>query len=309
MNLSYFIDFNTIRVQFLKVPGNYAELVKNMNKKPDIQLYPFIASQYLQYSKQNSKIGFGYHYSKCIDFLEVAQIAARYYPGTLPLVTYFRCFPIEVWALIWISIIVLSLISTQQTLKLIDFYEFLWNYSNILFNKTFQKFITHLKYKYFVGIWLLSALILSIEFTVYLLDFMVLTQPVVKIDSLEQLSKMSAMKILTRADSSLVKFASLTDSDLARAIFKQLEPYQDKDYKNTVVKLARGLRDGSVAYVNNKLTLIFELLKLNEFQIKANEEPLIDLVHISEDDGGLEPYFVLFNAESDEWISNEINKM
>ena len=37
-----------------------------------------------------------------------------------------------------------------------------------------------------------------------------------------------------------------------------------------------------------------------------DEEPLIDLVHISEDDGGLEPYFVFFNAESDEWISNEL---
>ena len=136
-----------------------------------------------------------------------------------------------------------------------------------------------------------------------------LTQPVLKIDSLEQLTKRPEMKIMTRADSSLVKFATLVDTDLARAISEQLDPYEDHDYENTIVKLARGLRNGSVAYANNKLTLIFEILKLNEFQMKPNEEPLIDVVHISEDDGGLEPYFMFFNAKSDEWISNAMNKM
>ena len=178
-----------IRVILRRTPCTFKGLVESfVTDKPDIILNP-TQSRPLPVSiwkkTINSKDLGSIIIAQCVAFFEMATIAARTYPGQLPMFSYIHCFSSVVWALIGISIIILSLISTQQTLKLIDFYEFLWNYSNILFNKTFQKFITHLKRKYFLGVWIISVLFLSIHFTAYLLDFMALTQPMVKIDNLE----------------------------------------------------------------------------------------------------------------------------
>ena len=118
------------------------------------------------------------------------------------------------------------------------------------------------------------------------------------------------MKILVRADNSLTKFAEKVDSQLAKAISKQMITYIDKLDKQSFINLLKGLRNWSLAYViNSRLTLIFRIWSMSQYKSDPNEEPLIDLVHISEDDGGLEPYFVFFNAESDEWISNAMNKL
>ena len=299
-----------IRVKFHKIPDSATELIKNMmNDMPDILLLPTTASLYIKLSDRLSQFKIKFKHSGCVDFFEMATIAARTYPGALPKFTYFRCFSVEVWVLIAISIIVLSLISTQQTLKLIDFYEFLWNYSTILFTKSFQKFITHLKCKYFLEIWLISAFILSIEFTAYLLDFMALTQPVVKIDTLKQLGQRTSMKIVARSDSSLAKYAEVVDSDLARAISLRLQTYSDTFTEQQIENLSKGLRNGSIAFINVRLTLIFSIMSLPQYKSHPNEENLIEMLHISEDNGGLEPYFVLFNPKSDEWIPKAMNKM
>ena len=157
-----------------------------LTNMPYILLNPLTANQYIKHKNQLEILGLNYIPSECVDFFETATIAGRSYPGQLPMFTSFCCFRVVVWALIGISIIVLSLISTQQTLKLIDFYEFLWNYSTILFNKTFQKFIIHLKYNNYLGIWLIPAFILSFHFTACLLEFMSRTIPELRIDTLEQ---------------------------------------------------------------------------------------------------------------------------
>ena len=135
------------------------------------------------------------------------------------------------------------------------------------------------------------------------------TIPVLKIDSLEQLAQRKDLKILVRSDSSLFKYASDVNSELARAIDKQLDPYSDYNGPGFREKLATGLRNGSFVYVNTRLTVIFGIMNLSDFHKKLGEEPLIDILHISEEDGGLEPYFAFFNAESDPWILNTLNKM
>jgi len=55
---------------------------------------------------------------------------------------------------------------------------------------------------------------------------------------------------------------------------------------------------------------MFDALVLSDTEtIDANERKLIDLLHVSEDGGGLEPYFLPINNASDLWIMNGLNKM
>ena len=137
---------------------------------------------------------------------------------------------------------------------------------------------------------------------------MVLTQPVVKIDSLEQLLQRTDMKIVARADSSLAKYAEL-NSELARTTLNRLETYTDNFDGQQMEDLSKRLRNGSIAYVNVRLTLIFTIMGLPQHEGDQNDEPLIEMLHISEDDGGLEPYFMFLNPESSEWIPKSMNKM
>ena len=118
----------------------------------------------------------------------------------------------------------------------------------------------------------------------------------------------SEISILATADSSLAKYAEL-DTELARAISKRLKTYTYKFRDQNLENISKGLKNGSIALVNVRFTLIYLIMSLPQYGSDPSEEPLIEMLHISEDDGGLEPYFVFINAENDEWIFKSLNKM
>ena len=130
---------------------------------------------------------------------------------------------------------------------------------------------------------------------------MVRAQPVNKIDSLEQLAK-SKLKIIAREDSALAEFAHLKEIELAHLIQPLLElyPFYDSVEERTI-----RLRAGTHIYVNQRLVLMFAAIAMSLLEgIGLN---LMEILHVSEDDGGLEPYFIFVNHETDKSVLFKLN--
>ena len=300
-----------ISIKFKNVPTNMDEFVNNViEEKIDIMMTPAIASQFIKYSSLMNILDKNFVNSVFVDFFEMASIASKILPGVQyqALFSYFKCFRIEVWSLIFTTMLFLTLLSVWQTKNFKDFSNFLWNYFILMFGNPSKNFLNRKKIKYFVAIWLMSVLLLSNDFTASILVFMVRAIPELKIDSLEQLSRRTDLKIIVRDDSGLVAFTEKVDSELARSLAKQLDTFNN--YGQVVDKLVNGLRDGSIAYINPRLTLIFGLISLSQMKKRtANEESLTDVVHISEGNDGLEPYFILINNKTDDQIKRCMNKL
>ena len=159
--------------------------------------------------------------------------------------------------------------------------------------------------KVIVCIWLMASLVISIEFTSYLMDKLIRSLPSANIDTIEELFHQENLKTVVRSDGPLATYASR----IGDKAIDQLIPYEE--YGNVVNDLGSGLMNGSLAYANNRLTLIFDLIELNEMneRLEENGPQLIDMIHISEGSLGFEPYFAFLNSESDSWIASALNKV
>ena len=275
----------------------------------DILLSPATAGQYLTYSSQMQVFGFNFNHSDCIDFFEMGSILSKVNVGSIPLFQCFRRFDHKIWFIIFISIVILSFISSTKSMSSDNFYEYFWNYFILLFEISLQKFVAKgNQQKVLLGVWLLSTFILVINFNVYLLDTMVVPTPVHKINNLEELAD-SKLTVIAREDSSLVTFAKYVDSDLAKSIMPRLRVYSD--FGEIKSELFNGLKNGSLAYVNQRLVMIFIALTFNDIEKsrRNGEKEIIDLWHISDDNGGLEPYFLFLKNNMDLSMMGQLNHM
>ena len=138
---------------------------------------------------------------------------------------------------------------------------------------------------------------------------MVSPSPITKIDSLDHLFD-SDMTIVAREDSALYTYLTSIDSPMVDRIdiFQNYSLVQDKIFY--------GLQNGSLAYVNHKFILIFDVLEMiarhERLQIFNNvntEKEFVDWLHISNDDGGYDPYFLAINTNIDKHSNNDLNIM
>ena len=205
-------------------------LERAMNAYLGLLLSPATASQYLKLRKGVSDLGFYLTHTVCLGFFEMGSILARTWPGRLRAFQYLGCFQIETWCLVFATIAILSVISSIKFKDAKLIHEYAWNYFNLLFQKSFQKFILKANQNYFLLIWVISTLFLSIFFCADILDSMVRAQPIIKIDSLEQLAE-SKLKIIARKDSALAEFANehSKEYELANKLQPLLELYKNKD--------------------------------------------------------------------------------
>jgi len=70
-----------------------------------------------------------------------------------------------------------------------------------------------------------------------------------------------------------------------------------------------GLRNGSLAYVNTRWTLIFDLLRINMYNKQGENENFLDIIHISNDDESTEPYFTTVLESGWKWVLPCLNQM
>ena len=277
-----------------------------MIKTPDIILTPVTTSQFLLYNSRFKFFGIESAISNYVGFFDTSSILSKMKVETQPLFQCFRCFDQIIWSFFVISIIFLSLLSSLKNFNIIMFGKNVWNYSINLIGKSNTK-INNAPSKLsmnLVGVWLLSAFMINILFNAFFLEEMVSPTPLTKINSMDDLFK-SNMDILAREDSALYTYLDSIQSPL----INRIESYKDLDpIKN---KLFDGLRTGSLAYVNQRFTLINVIREMNnlEKQRKRGYEDNELLLHISNDDGGTEPYYLIINGNMDDDIENDINTM
>ena len=177
----------------------------------------------------------------------------------------------------------------------------------LLISKEMQKSIIKKISGLILSVWMLSALVLSNQFTAYFLDFMVTAVPMVRIDSFEDMVKHKDMKIVVRNDDSFTAYVRQEDTDLKRSLSSMLDPY-DHDMEESEKKLAKGFKDLSYAYVTKMELMIFILIEISLYYDK--EPPSIfDILHLTDKASFYEPFFLLGNHDSPDWLKVNLNKM
>ena len=280
-----------------------------MNEGLDLTLGPGWSSHIQIYKEFIAAFGINLTYSKAVAFFEMNTIAARVYKSSVPLFSYFKCFPVEIWVLLLSSVIILALVSKFSTnaTKLKSFGYYVWNYSIVFISKSLNEYIVKSVHYSILSLWLWSALNLTILFTAYLMDFMVTTVPEVRIRTLEDLSqRKDNMKIVVRVDSILAEFAKNRDNgQLANDLGGMLDHYYDYDKENVSDKIFNKLPEGEIAYINGRLFLIFDLVKIS---IEKNSPDFLNSIYISKESASYEPYFLFFNENSPAWFHKALGK-
>ena len=274
----------------------------------DILLVPTVSAQYLDYSRKMAALGLEFNHSDCIEYFEGDAIAARTYQGTFTMFNYFSVFQNSVWFLTFLSITTLSLISSidyklglnNRLLK-----QYFFNYSTLLLSKPIEKTLSKRTSKMVLFVLLFSNFVLSVQFSTRLMDYLIRGVPIIRIDTLEQLSQNKDMKIVIRSDDSLTAYILQKGTPLAEALSRQLMPY--KDYSDIRPQLTEGLRNGSLVTINKRLAQIFNVLDLSEGEaIQRGVQKLVEVIHISEQSGVFEPYFTFVKTE---WVLKPFNRM
>ena len=278
-------------------------LKRGQSNPPNILLALVTNSLYLFYREPLKQRGIEISPSNFIGFLEMSSILSKIKVESRPLFQCFRCFDHNIWTLILISIISISILSSLRQKPFKSIYEYFWNYSISFFGISFQNFInvSGINLSLMICAWILSAFILIIEFNAYFLDEMVSPTPLTKIDSLDELFK-SNMVIFARDDSTFLGYLKSINSTWKNHVI------DDKDFLLIQDTLFEGLRNGTLAHVNHKYIIIYIILFNMKEYYKNNLEiynKIIDQLYISKEDGGSEPYYInLFKVDKD--IENDL---
>jgi len=261
----------------------------------DILLAPLLPTQFMRYNSMLNPLGISFNLTNYIDFLETNNIVAKTWRGAIPLFTYIHTFSLVTWMFIILCILIISFISTHKISKNFNIITvFIWHYFTLMFSKSIQSFLLNQKLRLLLGIWLIVSLFISTLFTAVLLDHMVRPVPVLYIDSIEQLAQRTDIQVVARSDGPLVEYINSINTSASKEIDDKLIKYVNfEDIRHLVMS---GLRNGSIAFVNNRLTLIYCLQETAYFAEMNHMygTPLIDLVHISRSNWH-RPYFTFVN--------------
>ena len=111
--------------------------------------------------------------------------------------------------------------------------------------------------------------------------------------TLEQLAE-SGLNIFDRYDSALTAFAQQGDSDLAKRLESKL--FLHENFFDVQDEIIKGLRNGSSVFVGTRIYLIFLTSYLSAVENETlYYDRLVDILHISEESNGFEPFFLGFH--------------
>ena len=274
-----------------------------INEGFDIILGTSSVSQLFHYQEPLSVLNIELVNSKFLGYNEVNTIAARTFPGKVPLLAYFNCYSKSNWLFMLITLLTVSALSTLsiKNHNSMLFRNIFCNYIIVLVKQPMNLWVSRHSPSHVISIWLMSAFILTTLFTAYFFDFMVRTVPLIKIRTLEDLYQREGMKIIVRSDSSLIQ-SKLKGGIWSKDNNSQFETYFDFKTEGAP-KLINGLNEGRVAYINNRLPLIFTLIYLSEIQNKSFEN-----IYISSDSAAFEPYFSMLNKLIPPWAAEAFNR-
>ena len=257
-----------------------------------------MATAIRKYSEYGVNVGF--KYSGLVSFAEIGTFASKFYPAPKPIFKFLGAFDNSVWLLTIIAIIVLSIVSSVN--HKINTLQIIWNYFELLFSKSIQKCITNSSFKLCLGVWMISALYLSMVFTSRLLDYMIKAVPIVKLDELQRLTTPRIKTVFGRDFGPLYAFISAEKTELAKKINAKFEAFQEINHD-----VSNRLRDGSSALFSDRLNLIFMLADHSNQEISDDQDKLINILHISKGNGGFDPYFLAVTENIEGWVLKSLN--
>ena len=264
------MSIELLSLRLKRMPTSMPDFIQGLfSGTPDLILVPWNTFQLTKYIGMFQLSGFDYVMSRSLGLLEFATIVSRVKPGSQPLFLYFTCIKIEIWMAIFISILLISVVLVINRRCPFMTLEYYWCLYIILFTKSLQKFVidSNSMIKCLIGMWLMSALIISTQFTGFLLDYMSQTNPVLKIDSLEDLVNREDMRIYVPNDSTLYTYIEKeTNDSLAIGVRHKMidynaESWLDPDFR---FRLLQELKSGSISFTFYKMTSIFQIIFLNK---------------------------------------------
>ena len=120
-------------------PENVEHMMNNIiEKDAGLVLVPCKAGELLKTAQFFNMMGRVVIPTYFVGFFEVGTFASRVNPGHYPIFQFLKSFQITVWLTIFISIIILSLVSSIKSQNLIRIFKFILNYFEVLFSKTLQ---------------------------------------------------------------------------------------------------------------------------------------------------------------------------
>ena len=115
------------------------EMIRKFITEPfDIVLSPTTTSQFIVHTSYLNNYGINITRSNYIDFLDMSSILSTNRLALRPLLQCFRCFDSNIWTLILLSIVLVSLTSSLRQQSFRSLYEYMWNYSITLLKVNFQ---------------------------------------------------------------------------------------------------------------------------------------------------------------------------
>ena len=275
-----------------------------IGKEAYVILEPLTYGQIMTYKPTLEDVGGIYLTpSKYLGSFATTTIAAKTKLGSEPILELFKCFTPTVWTFILVSLLILSLISSFKS-NFQTVMTYFWNYSILLLSQAMDS--TEMKgYSLIItSFWFISALLITIQFTVFFIDAMVVPVPIIRINTLEDLAQAKSMNIIIRPESSLYNFANKENSSLALTLRAKIEEYTDFYGENISQRLIKGFADGTAAFLNDRLILAFAFIEMS-----MNYNISFESIHISTESASYEPYFLYFNTEFPQWASTLLNNM
>ena len=313
--MMYIIILTASSLKLKRMPTSKIDFVTSMwmEGKPDIILTAWDTAQVMTYFGQFKAANINYRMSHSLGHLEMGSIVCRTWPQAIPMFLHFTCFTSDVWIAIFTSILSISIALSLKIKSISAFYEYFWNLLIIIFTPCFQKFILNSNsIRFLAGIWLISSLVISTQFTSFLLDYMARPNPIIKIDSLQDLADRPGLKVFASDDSTLVAYATEEVNDpLAIAIREKIvefsaEAILDRKFR---LDLIDKLRAGTHCYSFHRMLILFQVIRLmNEEPLRDNGDKLGDILHLSAESAGHLPS-ALGVSEDQEFINHGIDQM
>ena len=274
----------------------------------ELLLAPTIPSSFAAYSSPLFELGYSFRPTITYDYTDSEIILSKIIPGTKPALQFIRCFQSFVWLSIFVSILMNSLINSMSTSSPRKIFAYFWNYFELLFSDSIQSLLKNKQNKLILGIWMMSACYLAICFTSFMMDHMIQTEPIIKIENIEDLAQRTEITAFARQDGTLAAYFEQNDNDITRMFKGRLKTFEDfNDVFNDVLT---GLRNGSSALIHDRILVLFHLIEFETKQIGDKNLPrLSDTLHISEQFMATNPVFSMFNSETDNEIYEKFNEL
>ena len=134
--------------------------------------------------------------------------------------------------------------------------------------------------------------------------------PVLKINSLQDLADRPDMKVYAANDSTLFAFATEENDELAIAIRKMIvsfnaEDILDREFRHQLID---NLRAGTHSFSFYRMTALFQIIRLMNDLSYDDDEYLSDILHLSIESGGFLPSALAYYNKQ-EYIHNGLNQM